>query len=198
MAISQIFRDSAASQQAYLTPALIFVALVATVLIRALLDSKVALSKAPAFVSERVPYIGPLGFWTERWTFFKRAIASSATGNFSFHAGPHMVVGMSGDAARQTFLESRQLGLAEGYTIMMGKMPQTRVVNEHGEDVYPKQEFLTYMKERLKRMTRKEALEHSALPPSPVRPGPDISQTSPASSRTRGRASTRWRPRRSR
>jgi hypothetical protein len=71
--------------------------------------------KAPKLVSHNYPIIGALGFFTERWTFCKRASEQSPTGNFSFHLGKHRIIGLSGEEARRVFFENKQLGLAEGY-----------------------------------------------------------------------------------
>ncbi|EMD60705.1 hypothetical protein COCSADRAFT_346074 [Bipolaris sorokiniana ND90Pr] len=75
---------------------------------------------APPEVRDNYPVIGPWGFWKRRWDWYKECISQSETGNFSFHAGPNMVIGLSGDTARKMFFESRQLRLAEGYADIDG------------------------------------------------------------------------------
>jgi sterol 14-demethylase len=71
--------------------------------------------QAPKLASQNYPIVGALGFFTERWTFCKRASAQSATGNYSFHLGKHRVVGVSGEEGRKVFFENKQLGFSEGY-----------------------------------------------------------------------------------
>lgn len=72
-------------------------------------------SNAPKVFSSDYPVFGPLGFWTARRDFWHRAIRESKTGNFSFHVGKHPVIGVSSEEAREVFLNSRYLGLKEGY-----------------------------------------------------------------------------------
>ncbi|EUC42142.1 hypothetical protein COCMIDRAFT_39795 [Bipolaris oryzae ATCC 44560] len=75
---------------------------------------------APPEVRDNYPVIGPWGFWKRRWDWYKECISQSETGNFSFHAGPNMVIGLSGDTARKMFFESRQLRVGEGYADVQG------------------------------------------------------------------------------
>ncbi|EMD85265.1 hypothetical protein COCC4DRAFT_76470 [Bipolaris maydis ATCC 48331] len=75
---------------------------------------------APPEVRDNYPVIGPWGFWKRRWDWYKERISQSETGNFSFHAGPSMVVGLSGDTARKVFFESRQLHVGQGYAAIDG------------------------------------------------------------------------------
>lgn len=70
--------------------------------------------KTPKPVREGYPILGALRFFTARWDFFRTAIASSSTGNFSFHLGKHAVVGLSGDTGRQVFFNTPGLGFNEG------------------------------------------------------------------------------------
>jgi len=69
---------------------------------------------APPEVRANYPLTGAWGFWNRRWEFFQNARGRSSTGNFSFHAGPHHLVGLSGEKSRQLFFDSRELGFAEG------------------------------------------------------------------------------------
>jgi hypothetical protein len=75
-------------------------------------------AKAPKVARHNYPIVGALGFFTERWTFCQRAIADSATGNFSFHLGKHLVIGLGGEEGRKVFFENRQFGFAEGYVLI--------------------------------------------------------------------------------
>jgi hypothetical protein len=69
---------------------------------------------APLEVRANYPLTGAWGFWNRRWEFFQKACARSSTGNFSFHAGSHHLVGLSGGKSRQIFFDSRDLGFSEG------------------------------------------------------------------------------------
>lgn len=79
--------------------------------------------KAPPRVREGYPIIGALRFFTARWDFFQHARDHTPTGNFSFFLGKYPVVGLTGDKARKLFLESRELGLSEGYAVLFGQSP---------------------------------------------------------------------------
>ena len=72
-------------------------------------------SNAPKVYSSDYPIFGTLGFWTARRDFWRKAIRESKTGNFSFHVGKHPVIGISGEEGRELFLNSRHLGMQEGY-----------------------------------------------------------------------------------
>ena len=43
--------------------------------------------KAPQLVSGDLPAVGQLGFWTERFDFWSRALSQTKSKNFSFHIG---------------------------------------------------------------------------------------------------------------
>lgn len=114
--------------------------------------------RAPSSVAGQIPLIGAAGFWTERWSFFQQSVKASKTGNFSFKAGSYDVIGLSGSESRHTFYHSKNLGIAEGYAILGGNLPSAHVDGEEGDDIWPKQEFLTYMRERVKRMLHPDTL----------------------------------------
>lgn len=69
---------------------------------------------APKQLRESYPILGSLRFFTARWDFFRDAVKSSPTGNFSFFIGKHSVVGLSGPESRKVFFENSGLGFAEG------------------------------------------------------------------------------------
>lgn len=83
-------------------------------------------SNAPPEVSDNIPLSGAIGFWTERWTWFRRRRDESKTGNFSFHAGPNKIVALSGNKGRQLFFESKELGFTEGYAVLFGQAPKVK------------------------------------------------------------------------
>jgi len=69
---------------------------------------------APKVVSGDYPITGALGFWKARWDFSRDSARQSPTGYYSFHAGPHTVVGLSGPQGRKVFFENKGLGFNEG------------------------------------------------------------------------------------
>jgi hypothetical protein len=71
-------------------------------------------ANAPPKVSDDIPITGALGFWTRRWDWMRLAQLRSPTGNFSYHAGPNTLVGLSGEQGRRLFFENKDLGFAEG------------------------------------------------------------------------------------
>lgn len=77
--------------------------------------SHAILKNAPPVVKGNLPLSGAWGFWGARWDWCKAVRDWSSTGNYSFHVGRHHVVGLSGDAGRQVFFDSKELGLVEGY-----------------------------------------------------------------------------------
>ena len=72
-------------------------------------------SNAPKVFSSNYPILGALGFWTARRDFWHQATRESKTGNFSFYVGKNPVIGVSSEEGRQMFLNSRHLGMQEGY-----------------------------------------------------------------------------------
>ncbi|KAI4694749.1 hypothetical protein J4E81_006348 [Alternaria sp. BMP 2799] len=79
---------------------------------------------APPQVKDDLPVVGALGFWTRRWEWWSERRDQSKTGTFSFHAGPNMIVALSGDKGRQLFFESKDLGFTEGYAVLFGNSPK--------------------------------------------------------------------------
>ncbi|KAI4931311.1 hypothetical protein J4E85_003901 [Alternaria conjuncta] len=79
---------------------------------------------APPQVKDDLPVVGALGFWTRRWEWWSERRDQSKTGTFSFHAGPNMIVALSGDRGRQLFFESKDLGFTEGYAVLFGNSPK--------------------------------------------------------------------------
>lgn len=69
---------------------------------------------APKPVDRNYPITGAFGFWTKRWDFYRNSVRRSPTGHFTFHVGPHTVVGLSGEKGRKTFFENKSLGFSEG------------------------------------------------------------------------------------
>lgn len=92
-------------------------------------------SNAPPETRDNLPLAGAFGFWTERWSWYKRRRDQSNTGNFSFHAGPNTIVALSGDKGRHLFFDSKDLGFAEGYAVLFGSAPKVKQMDDGaGED----------------------------------------------------------------
>ncbi|KAF2464350.1 cytochrome P450 6A1 [Lindgomyces ingoldianus] len=112
-------------------------------------------SNAPPVVSENFPLTGAIAFWTRRWDFFRNARDHAAGGNFSFHAGPNTIIGLSGDKGRQLFFDSRDLGFGEGYAVLFGQSPQLK---EHARDdgINQQDEYSNYFNRRLTYLLKNE------------------------------------------
>jgi hypothetical protein len=70
--------------------------------------------EAPKQIKEQYPVFGALGYFSEKWNFYRRCIGDSPMGSFTFYLGKHAVVGLAGETARETFYNSRELGLTQG------------------------------------------------------------------------------------
>ena len=81
-------------------------------------------AKLPPTVHDNYPYTGPVGFWTERWNWFRRQRDRNPNGSFSFNVGPNKIIALSGEKGRRLFFESRDLGLTEGYAVLFGATPK--------------------------------------------------------------------------
>ncbi|CAD0099993.1 unnamed protein product [Aureobasidium mustum] len=101
MALAEVFQGLGTSQ-GYLTAVSVILGLFAAYLYVA---GRYLPEGAPPLVKGDWPLIGPTDFWTRRWDFFKEATKASVNGNFTFHVGKHVVVGVSGDDARRAFME---------------------------------------------------------------------------------------------
>ncbi|KAF2677482.1 cytochrome P450 6A1 [Lentithecium fluviatile CBS 122367] len=101
-------------------------ALIIYVLVHTLYIRK-GLHKTPQFVRGNYPILGAVGFWTRRWDFFKEARSFSKSGNFSFHAGSNLLVCVTGEKGRRVFYDSRELRLEEGYSVLFGQIPDTKL-----------------------------------------------------------------------
>jgi cytochrome P450 len=78
----------------------------------------------PHLVRDNFPITGPVGFWTERWSWYKRQRDAAPNGNFSFNVGSHTMIALTGEEGRKLFYDSRHLGLREGYSVMFGNTPK--------------------------------------------------------------------------
>ncbi|CAA9957164.1 cytochrome P450 6A1 [Pyrenophora teres f. maculata] len=80
-------------------------------------------ANSPTQVDDDLPITGASGWFTRRWDWCQEKRDQSKTGNFSFHAGPRLVVGLCGEKGRRTFLESKGLSFTKGYDILFGGGP---------------------------------------------------------------------------
>jgi sterol 14-demethylase len=106
--------------------------------------------KAPPLVTDATPLIGSISFFQERWFFWQRATSRSNTGNFTFWAGQHPVVGMSGAEGRKIFLDDKRLNFAEGYgALLAGSVTPSKDGTNEGEN-----KFAAYITRRLTELLR--------------------------------------------
>lgn len=69
---------------------------------------------APAVVTRNFPLTGTWAFWGSRWDFCRNARDRSVTGNYSFHAGKHHVIGLSGEKGRNVLFDNKEMDFGEG------------------------------------------------------------------------------------
>lgn len=126
------------------------------------LFSKPAFPKnAPQYYNEKWPLLGAMHFFTNRWDFYRRGVASSKTGNFSFHAGNYPVVALSGEEPRKIFFENKNLAFGEGYGALLGGSPDVKVDNNPlAESAAGSSEFSHYFTKRLTAMLKGPVLKN--------------------------------------
>nr|A0A4P8DJC8.1 RecName: Full=Cytochrome P450 monooxygenase dmxR5; AltName: Full=Dimeric xanthone biosynthesis cluster protein R5 [Cryptosporiopsis sp. 8999]QCL09096.1 DmxR5 [Cryptosporiopsis sp. 8999] len=73
--------------------------------------------KVPAFTTHTHPFIGAADFMWRKNHFWRASMEESKTGTFSFWVGKKHVVGLSGEAARKTFMDSPGLDFVGGARI---------------------------------------------------------------------------------
>lgn len=114
---------------------------------------------APKLVSDAIPLIGSLAFFTQRWDFCQRAEAHSQTGNFSFYAGQHPVIGVSGktEEGRKAFFEEKRLGFSEGYGALLAGAPEVK--KENGKLAVQDTGFDRYFQRRITAMLKGNQLK---------------------------------------
>lgn len=113
-------------------------------------------SNAPPVVNDNLPLSGPFGFWTERWSWYKRRRDQSATGNFTFNAGSNTIVALSGDQGRKLFFESKALGFKEGYAVLFGAIPP---IDAHDDGEGKDEDLNNQFNRRLTVLLKNEHLE---------------------------------------
>ena len=134
---------------------------------------------APPKARDSYPLIGSLQFFTQRWDFYRRSMANSPSGNFSFYAGQWPVIAIGSDEGRKVFFESKELNFMEGttnenrtivriaeqcagYSAMLGGGPVVRDGNNPLADVAHKDEgFEGYFVKRLHNLLKGNRLSKS-------------------------------------
>ncbi|KAE9364966.1 cytochrome P450 [Stipitochalara longipes BDJ] len=79
--------------------------------------------KSPKFTSDTVLILGSRGFLTRLWSWWKKSMENSKTGNFSFWLGKYHVIALSGEAARKMYLDNRDLDFVLGNVYLLGIGP---------------------------------------------------------------------------
>lgn len=133
---------------------------------------------APPLVQDNSLIVGAHGFWGKRWSWFKQSSDASQTGSFSFHAGGHFVVGVSGDKAREWFFNSRELDFNQGYAALFRQGPNVEAfddaagrVHDDSRDFYKRLAFLLKSEQLRRRLPflisdAQEAMEELRNEPS--------------------------------
>ncbi|TQN66212.1 Obtusifoliol 14-alpha demethylase [Colletotrichum shisoi] len=118
------------------TPSTLFLLLLASVPLFGIYVAVYTLSRrvpwpanAPPIALDNYPITGSWGFWGRRWSWHRRQRDATPSGNFAFHAGPNTIVGLSGDAGRRLFFESKDLGFGEGYAVLFGQSPTVEALD---------------------------------------------------------------------
>lgn len=81
-----------------------------------------------------LPIFGAVDFFWKRYDFFVRAIEQTRSGIFSFYVGTELVIGISGEAARKVYFESRELDFGQGYAGLFGMGPRTLPEDDGNND----------------------------------------------------------------
>ncbi len=110
---------------------------------------------APPQVSDDFPITGPPRWWTQRWEWWQKSRNASSTRNFSFHAGGHTVIGLSGARGRKIFFESKQLGFNEGYSVLFGQSPN---LDAHDNGKAKEEDMDNYFARRLAHLLKADHL----------------------------------------
>ncbi|KAG9027815.1 hypothetical protein FRB95_007360 [Tulasnella sp. JGI-2019a] len=91
-----------------------------------------------------LPLIGPYGIITkDSWEVFKRGMAASKTGNFSFNLVNNRAIGLSSNSnmSRETFYTHPMLGFRAGYGWLFGAPPSRSSAEERpGEEHWNKRQ----------------------------------------------------------
>lgn len=110
-------------------------------------------ANAPPQVDDDSSVTGASGWFTRRWDWCREKRDQSKTGNFSFHAGPRMIVGVSGEKGRRAFFESKDLSFSKGYDILFGGSPKSGTVTVNNE---PDADFTTWFNRQVVTLLKAE------------------------------------------
>ncbi|EME43026.1 hypothetical protein DOTSEDRAFT_72428 [Dothistroma septosporum NZE10] len=152
---------SLANNSSFLIAVVFGVFVVLTSLVLYLFQKPPFPKNAPQYYSETWPLLGAMHFFTQRWDYYRRGVASSKTGNFTFHAGPYPVVALSGEGSRKVFFEHKNLGFGEGYGALLGGSPDVKVDNNPlAESATGSAEFGQYFTRRLTALLKGPVLKN--------------------------------------
>ncbi|RMY69600.1 hypothetical protein D0863_06348 [Hortaea werneckii] len=117
---------------------------------------------APKLTNIAWPIVGSHQFFTNRWEFYQAAKAGSKTGNFSFYAGQHPVVGVSGQEARKMFFDTpvKELGFSEGYAALLGGTPEVKREGGPAKSSLEDNSFTGYFHKRLINLVKGNRLKN--------------------------------------
>ncbi|KAI1328546.1 cytochrome P450 6A1 [Xylariaceae sp. FL0255] len=97
------------------------------------------------------PILGTLDFYYgRRCDWYKEAIASSKTGNFSFYVGKKQIIGISGNEGRKFYYESKDLSFSDGFAELLTGQPAQPT------DRYGREDFSVMFSKNLVPMMKKE------------------------------------------
>ncbi|KAG8856452.1 hypothetical protein FRB96_006418 [Tulasnella sp. 330] len=85
-----------------------------------------------------LPLLGRIDTLTKPWEMFQRGLAASRTGNFSFNLGQYQVVGISSDAARDTFFTNPHFAPGAGYGVIFGEGRDDELRSQNEKIAMPK------------------------------------------------------------
>ncbi|KXH31508.1 cytochrome P450 6A1 [Colletotrichum nymphaeae SA-01] len=103
------------------------------------------------------PVLGTPRFFTDRGNFLAEGARLGRFGNWSFYFGKMRIVGLSGDAGRRVFFESRDLDFTKGYGALFNATPRIDVA-KNGTQA-EEDSFGAKFNRNLVRLLRKELLD---------------------------------------
>ncbi|TDZ33391.1 Sterol 14-demethylase [Colletotrichum sidae] len=110
---------------------------------------------APKLLKGGYPVLGAPRFFTDRGNFLTEGRVKSGSGNWSFYFGKMRIVGLSGEAGRQLFFESRELDFMKGYSALFNASPRVDVSTDRSR---PEEDFGAVFNRNLVRLLRKEQI----------------------------------------
>ncbi|KAF7563618.1 hypothetical protein G7046_g529 [Stylonectria norvegica] len=106
-----------------------FLAVTLTLAFRGILTAPSFPRAAPTMLCGR-PVVGSLAFFNSRGEFLRKWRLRSPDQQFSFYYGPHPIVALGGLEAISTFYGHRGLDFSEGYSNLLGAVPNVRFLHK--------------------------------------------------------------------